>query len=148
MSGAGTSWRGPTFMATWRIQPRQDAFLFSIAEIVRIADNAALSAAEGNVHHGAFPGHPHGESADGVHGFMRMEPDPALVRAAGVVVLNAESPENLGASVVHADGNQEMILAQGIAEQIAGRLIQAEFPGNGVELLLSHLKRIERFFLH
>ena len=66
-------------------------------EVVRVADDAALAAAEGDVHHGALPGHPRGQGADRVDGLVGVEADAALARAAGVVVLDAEALEDLGA---------------------------------------------------
>ena len=125
-----------------------DAFLFAVAEVVRVADDPALAAAERDVDNGALPGHPHGQGADGVHGFVRMEADAALAGAAGVVVLNAEALEHLGAAVVHADGDLEMILAQSVPEQVPGGGVEAELLGHGVELLLGHFERVERLLLH
>ena len=94
-SGAGTSAVGPTFRAIWRTQPRQICSCSRGAEVVRIADHAALAAAERDVHDGALPGHPHREGPDRVERLLRVEADPALARAPGVVVLHAEAPEDL-----------------------------------------------------
>ena len=70
-------------------------FLLPLAEVVRVADDAALAAAERDVHDGALPGHPHGESAHRVDGLERMETDAAFARTAGIVVLDAEAAEDL-----------------------------------------------------
>ncbi len=56
--------------------------------------------------------------------------------------------KTLVAAVVHADGYQEMILTQGVPEQIPGSGVEAEFFGHGVELLLGHFERVERLLLH
>src|SRR5512143_735849 len=89
-SGAGTSRSGPTSRATCRTQPRQICSC-ARAQVVRIADDAALRATERDVDDGALPRHPHRERADRVDGFLRVEADAALARSAGVVVLHAET---------------------------------------------------------
>jgi hypothetical protein len=47
-----------------------DCFLLAHAQVVRVADDAALAAAERNVHHGALPRHPRREGANGVERFV------------------------------------------------------------------------------
>jgi len=81
-----------------------ELFLLTGAEVVRVADDAALAAAERDVDDGALPGHPHGQSPDGVDRLLGVEADAALAGAAGVVMLAAEAAEHADAAVVHADG--------------------------------------------
>ena len=125
-----------------------DAFLLAVAEVVRVADDAALAAAEGDVDHGRLPSHPHGQGPNGVDGFVGMEADAALAGTAGIAMLATVTAEHLVASVVHADGNQEMILAERAAEQVPRGLVESQLLGRAVELLLSHFKRVERLLLH
>ena len=125
-----------------------DQLLLAVAEVVRVADDAALAAAQGDVDHGRLPGHPHGQGPDGVDGLVGVEADAALAGAAGVAVLAAEALEDLVASVVHADGDEEVVLADGLPEQIPGGLVEAELLGHGVELLLRHFEGVERLLLH
>jgi len=73
-----------------------------------------------------------------------MEPDAALVRAAGVVVLHAEPAEHLHLPVIHADRDGELELADGPAQELAGALVEVEDVGHLVELGLGHLEGIER----
>ena len=75
--------------------PAADLLLLPLAQVVRITDHAALGAAEGDVHHGALPGHPHGQRANGVERLLGVEANAALARAAGIVVLHAEAAEDL-----------------------------------------------------
>ena len=63
-------------------------------------DNAALAAAERDINHGAFPGHPGRQCADGVDCLFRMETDVALGGTTGIIVLDAESFKYLGRTVV------------------------------------------------
>ena len=53
-----------------RVAPR-DALQFALGELLRVADDAALGAAEGNVDHRAFPGHLGREAADFVQRHVR-----------------------------------------------------------------------------
>ena len=125
-----------------------EAFLLARAEVVRVADDAALAAAERDVDDGALPGHPHGQGPDGVDRLLRVEADAALAGPAGVVVLAAEAAEDADAVVVHADGDGEMVLPQRLPQEVPGRLIELEKVGHSVELFLGHLERVEPFNGH
>ena len=81
-----------------------EPLLLALAQVVRIADDAPFAPAEGDVHHGALPGHPHGESPHGVGGLLGVEADAALGGAAGIIVLHSEAAEDPGGAVVHPDG--------------------------------------------
>ena len=147
-SGAGTSRRWPTSWASCADPAAADPLLLARAEVVRVADDAALAAAERDVDDGALPGHPHGQGADGVDRLLGVEADAALAGAAGVVVLAAEAAEDADAAVVHADGDGEMVLPQRLPQEVPGRLVELEKVGDSVELLLGHLERIEPFGGH
>jgi hypothetical protein len=125
-----------------------EALLFPGAEIVGVADHAALTAPQGDIDHGAFPGHPHGQGADRIDRLLGMEPDAALAGAPGIVVLTAETAKNTDASVVHADGNAEVVFPHGLPEKVPGGSIELEKVSHSVELLLSHLKRVESLDSH
>ena len=66
-----------------------------------IADDAALGAAERNVHHRAFPRHPARQRADFVEVHVGRVAQSALGRAARNGVLHAESGEDFQVPVVH-----------------------------------------------
>ena len=104
-----------------------------------------LRAAERDVDDRALPRHPHRERADRVDALLRVEADAALGRAARVVVLHAEAAEHLDLAVVHVDGNLKLVLAQRLAQQVAGAAIQIEQRRDVVELVLRHLERVEAF---
>src|SRR4030043_1506895 len=125
-----------------------EPFLLARAEVVRVADDAALAAAERDVDDGALPGHPHGQGADRVDRLLGVEANAALAGAAGVVVLAAEAAENTDAVVVHADGNGEMVLPQRVPQEVPGRLIELEKVSDGVKLFLGHFERVEPFGGH
>ena len=78
-----------------------DALEFGLRKFGGIADHAALGAAEGNVHHGALPGHPGGESAHFVERDIGRETDAAFARAADRGVQHAVTDEDFEAAVVH-----------------------------------------------
>ena len=54
-------------------------------------DHTAFCAAEGDVHHRALERHEQGKLARVLRIHLRVEPDAALGRPAGVIVLHAES---------------------------------------------------------
>ena len=60
-----------------------------------------------------------GERAHGVERLLRVEADTALAGTAGVVVLHAEAAEHADAAVVHADGDQEGVLAERVAQEVS-----------------------------
>ena len=121
-----------------------DRLLLAHAQVVRVADDAALAAAEGDVHHGAFPRHPRRQGPHRIERLVGVEPDAALVRAPRVVVLHAEPAEHLHLPVVHADRDGELELADGPPQELAGALVEVEDVGDFVELGLGHLEGIER----
>jgi hypothetical protein len=77
-----------------------------------------------------------------------MKPNASLARSAGVVVKNAKAAEDPDASVVHPEGDEELMLLQRRAEELAGRQVQPQPFRRPVELELSGNKRIERLFAH
>jgi hypothetical protein len=69
--------------------------------------------------------------------------DSALVRAAGVVVLDAEPLEDFDRPVVHANRNTEMVLAHRPAHHFGHLRVEVQQPGHAVELLLRHFEFVE-----
>ena len=120
-----------------------DLFLFIGGQRRWVADHAALAAAERDVGHGAFPGHPRGEGTDRVEGLGRVEADAAFVGAARIVVLDAESLEDADRAVIHANRDTEGILAHGKAQHFAHAWIQLELFRDAIELFLRHFKGID-----
>ncbi len=127
------------------ISPAQ-ALQFTQRQRLGVADDAALAAAQGDIHHGALPGHPGRQGADGVDRLAAVEADAALVGAAGVVVLDAETVEDLGGAVVHVHRQRDVQLAQGPAQQFVHSRVQLQEFCGFVQLPLRHLERIEPFF--
>ena len=72
----------------------------------RIAHDATLGAAEGNVHDGAFPGHPRRQRFDLFQGHVQVEPDAAFGRAARRVVQHAVAGVHVQLAVVAQDGHR------------------------------------------
>ena len=112
-------------------------------QVVRIADDAALGAAQRDVHHRALPRHPHRQRPHRIERLVRMEADPALARSARVVVLYPEPAEDLVAAIIHAHRDRERVLPLRVAEQVAGRRVQLQQTRDPVELRLRHLERVE-----
>ena len=95
------------------------ALQLGLRHLLGVADHAALGAAEGDVDHGALPGHPHGQGAHLVQGDVGVVADAALGRAAADVVLHAVAGEDLHRAVVHAHREVDGELALGLAQNLA-----------------------------
>ena len=120
---------------------------FAHRHLVRIANHAALGAAEGNVDHGALPGHPAGQGADFVERDVGRVADAALGRAARDGVLHAESGEDFEVAVIHLHGDVDREFAVGIAQHAPQAFIQIELLGGQIEAGALRLPRIG-FFVH
>ncbi len=115
----------------------RDSFQLAIGEHVGIADDAAFSAAEGDVDHGAFPGHPSGQGADFVNCDVGGETDAAFGGAAHHRVLDAVAGENFQASIVELHGNVDGEFERGGTENLAETVIEGEAFGGLVEARFS-----------
>jgi hypothetical protein len=109
------------------------AFEFALGHLFGVADDAALGSAEGDVDDGALPGHPGGEGADFVEGYVGGVADAAFCGAACDRVLDAVAGEDFDGAVVHADGDVNDDLASGVAEDLPDAFIKIEFSGGEVE---------------
>ena len=85
-------------------------------ERLRVADDAALRAAERQVHQRALPGHPHRERLDLVERDGRVVADAALRRAAGDVVRDAPAGEDAHGAVVHRGRDRDLDRLLALAE--------------------------------
>ena len=101
----------------------------------RIADDAALAAAERDVRDGALPCHPRGERGDFVERHVRVVADAALGRSERDVVLHAVAGEDLDLAVVHLDRAGDGDLALGMREDFPDAGIETQQPRRAIELL-------------
>ena len=94
--------------------------------MLRIADHAALGAAERNVDHRALPGHPGGQRAHFVQRHVGRVADAALGRAARDGMLHAIAGEDFEPAVVelHRDVNGDFL--GGRAQHLAHAVVQLE----------------------
>ena len=76
-------------------------------ELLRVAHDPALRAAERDPHQRALPRHPHRERLDLVELDVGVVADPALRRPAGDVVCDPVALERLDAAVVHRHGHRD-----------------------------------------
>jgi len=77
-------------------------------QLLRVDDDAALGAAEGDSHQRALPRHRHGERLDLVERDGGVVADAALRRPARDVVRDAVALEDARRPIVHADGNRDL----------------------------------------
>ena len=101
----------------------------------RIADDAALAAAERDVRDGAFPRHPRRQRRHFVERHARVISDAALRRAERDVVLDAVPGEDFDLAVVHLDGARHGDLTLGVREDLPDAGLEIEDAGGAVELL-------------
>ena len=119
-----------------------EALLLAEREQLRVADHAALGAAERQRHESALPGHPHRQGLDLVLGDARVIPDPALGRAAGHVVDDAVALEDADGAVVHHDGNRDADRLLAFREDPDEIRLDAERLADLSQLSASQLERI------
>ncbi len=91
---------------------------------MRVTGYTAAAAAEGKVHDGAFPGHPHPQSADGIQCFKGVEANAALGWPPAVVELYMKPAQDPGLSAVQPDGQAELHFAHGYTQKLPDRIIQ------------------------
>src|ERR1035441_9815840 len=101
--------------------------------LVRIADHAALGAAEGNVDHGALPGHPAGKGSNFIEGDVGSVADAAFGRTARDGMLHAEAREDLEVAVIHLHRDVDREFAVGITQNAPQALIKVELLGRQVK---------------
>ena len=110
-------------------------------ERLRVADDAALGAAERQVHQRALPRHPHRERLDLVERDGRVVADAALRRPARDVVRDAPAGEDAHAAVVHRRRDRDLDRLLAGAEDPDEVVVDAERVGHVLQLLLRHLQR-------
>ena len=113
--------------------------------LVRIADHAALGAAERNVDHRALPGHPTGQRANFIERDVGRVANAALGRAARDRVLHAEAGEDFEVAVIHLHRDVDREFAVGIAQNPPQALVEIELLGSQVKAGPLRLPRIAFF---
>src|ERR1700733_9609131 len=81
------------------------ALEFLLGHFLRIANDSALRAAEGNVHHGAFPGHPGRECAHFIERDVRRIADPTFAGTSNQRMLHAIASKYFEPAIIHSYGN-------------------------------------------
>ena len=110
--------------------------------LLRVADDAALGAAERDPHQRALPGHPHRERLHLVDGDVGVVADPALRGAARDVVRDAEALERLDLAVVHHDRDRDGHGLLALLEDADEVLVDLELARDPPKLMLSDLERV------
>ena len=109
---------------------------------MRIADDAALGAAEGDVDHGAFPGHPGGQRAHFVERDIGRKADAAFAGSARDGMLHPIAGENFQPAVVKQDRDVNGDLLGGRAQDLAHAVVKIQMLSGFVEARLSGDPRI------
>ena len=112
------------------------------AHLERIADHAALRAAERQVHDGALPRHPRRERLHFLERHLHVEADAALGRPARRVVQHAVAGEHLDLAVVHHHRDRDGDLLLGVAQHLVQAGLEIEQLGRAVEARHHRLERI------
>ena len=106
---------------------------FASAELLRVADHAALGSAKGDVDHRALPGHPTGQGADFVQRHIGGKADAALARPAHEGVLHPVADKNLDRPVVHHHWDVDRDFFGRGAEDVLEAFVQPQLGGRAVE---------------
>jgi len=109
------------------------ALEFALRHFLRIADDSAFGAPEGDVDDGALPGHPGGEGADFVESDVRRVTDAAFGGTTSDGVLHAVAGEDFDRAVIHADGDVNDDLTGWVAEDFPDTSVEVKFACGKVE---------------
>ena len=97
--------RGPDDGQNFFGETPSEAFDLAAAQVCGVHGDAALGAAERQVHDAALPRHPHGQGGDLAEIHAGVVAQPALGRAAGERVLHAVAEERLRLARIAANGD-------------------------------------------
>src|SRR5579875_744005 len=103
-----------------------DAFELAFAEQLRLTNDAAFAATEGDIDHGTLPGHPGGEGTYFIEGNVGRETNAAFSGAAGDGVLHAIASEHFDAAVIERDRNIYGEFHGGQPQHLADAIIEFE----------------------
>ncbi len=110
-------------------------FDLALRHLGRIADDAALAAAERDVGDGALPRHPRRQRRDFVERDAGMVTDAAFGRAERDVVLHPVAGEDLDLAVVHLDRTGDGDLTLGVGQDLPDAGLEVENARGSVEFL-------------
>ncbi len=133
-SGAGMSESGPISTSSSVAKRRVSGLRLAHAHRPGIAGDTALRTAEGNVHEGALPGHPHRQRTDLVEVRGGVVAEPSLGRPARHVVLDPVAGEHAHAAVVQPDREANRELPVRRPKRLAHPRVEVKVVGSGVEL--------------
>ena len=109
------------------------ALQFAARHVLGIANDSALGSAEGDVHHGALPGHPTGEGANFIERYVGRVAHAALGRAARDGVLHTVAGEDFQSAAVHHHRDVDDDFAVGLLQHAPQAFIEIEFAGGDVK---------------
>ena len=112
-------------------------------ELLGVDAHTSLAATEGDAHHGALPGHPHGQCANHAGRDVRVVAETALGGTPTQVVLDAVAGEELHAAVIHVHREGHDKFALGLTQDGPQRRVEIEPVGGDVELALGHSPGID-----
>ena len=112
------------------------------AHFQRVTDNAALCAAEREIHDRTLPGHPRGERLHLVQGDVHVETDAALGGTAGRVVQHANPGIDLDLAVVEQNGYRDDDLLLGMPKDLVQPGFQVEQFSGSIEPRHHRFERI------
>ena len=131
-------------VAEFRNEAARDAAQLVAAQAFRVADDAALAAAVGNIDDGRLPGHECGQRRDLGLADVRVVADSSLAGAPHVAVQNAKSVKGLDGAVVHVNGKADVDRAFGVDQEVDNAFLDPVDPAQGsFELLSSVHKEVE-----
>ena len=114
------------------IAPR-DALQFAVREFGGIANHAALGAAERNIDHSAFPGHPAGQRAHFIERHVRSESNASLARPSHDGMMHAIADEHFQVAVIQHHRDVDRDFAVGITQDSIQALVEVELLGSRFE---------------
>ena len=124
-------------------EPSRQPFQLTLGQLLGVDSHAALAATERDTHHGALPGHPHGEGLDLVQVDVLVVPEATLGGAAHDVVMHPIAREDAHRAVVHLHREVALELPLGLPQDQAHAGIKVEQLRCAVELSLCHMPGVD-----
>src|SRR5512139_2688937 len=136
--------------------PPRDLFKFIPAQFLRVDDDAAFRAAEGNIYYGTFKYHKKGQVPDMVNSELRVEPQSPFGGSSGIIVLHPVADEHLYLARIHPhremDGERapwhiekvEFIRCQPEVRVYLSQFTQAELAEDCVVYMYSFMSLVQQ----
>src|SRR6266404_5926176 len=119
---------------------------FVTGKLARIANNAALCAAEWDIDDGTFPRHPHRQGLEFIESNVRVITNTPLARPASAAMLHAETFKHADRTIIHFHRKRQRQRPTRAPQDLAQTRFEAALLRGIIELAHGDSKGVEVFF--